>query len=151
MEETSRWTIRANWQGNYQTSVYARNNSFSIQRQFSYREADNFPSALEYLLGALAGDLIAGFEVQASRQRISLEAIEISLNGRLNNPLMALGVIGETEGHAGLERIEGRIYLSTEAEEEQLQNLWQQVRLSSPLFQTLNRALELHLELRLTL
>lgn len=149
--ETSRWTIRASWQGDYRASIYARNNTFSLERQLSYREADKFPSALEYLLGALAGDLMAGFEGQANRERISLDAIEISLTGWLNNPLIALGVIGETEGHAGLEKIEGRVYISSEAEEEELQKLWHEVQFRSPLFQTLKRAISINIELKLAL
>ena len=149
--EASRWTIRASWQGNFQSSVYARNNSFAVERQLSFREADTFPCALEYLLGGLAGDLIAGFEVQANRWQINIDAIEVSLSGWLNNPLIALGVVGEIEGHAGLQRIEGRIYISSEVEEQQLQKLWEEVQWRSPILQTLKRSVDFNLELKLAL
>ncbi|HEX2911415.1 MAG TPA: OsmC family protein [Chloroflexia bacterium] len=147
--EEQRWSVRASWQGQQRTTVYARNNSFSVERQVSYNEADHFPCAVEYLLGALAGDLIAGMEQHFRRARLELDALEISLSARLNNPLMALGVIGESSGHAGIETIEGKVYISTGCDEEILQRLWQETLLRSPLYQTLRRSVTFNLELKL--
>jgi hypothetical protein len=144
------WNIRVSWQERARSTVYARNNSFTVERQASFKEADAYPSAVEYFLGALAADLIAGFERQANQSRVSLDALEVSLKGRLHNPLLFLGVVGEEAGYAGFDLIECRIYVTAEAEESLLRQIWEIVQLRSPLLNTLRRCegLALHLELK---
>ena len=144
------WNTRISWQERARSTVYARNNSFMVERQASFKEADAFPSAVEYFLGALGADLVAGFERQANQFQVSLEALEISLKGRLHNPLVFLGVVGEEAGYAGFDLIEGRVYVTAEAEEPRLRQIWEIVQLRSPLLNTLRRCegLRLNLELR---
>lgn len=144
------WNTRISWQERARSTVYARNNSFGVERQASFKEADAFPAAVEYFLGALGADLVAGFERQANQFQVSLEALEISLKGRLHNPLVFLGVVGEEAGYAGFDLIEGRVYVTAEAEEARLRQIWELVQLRSPLLNTLQRCegLTLRLELK---
>ena len=86
--------------------AYARGQSFDVGSQASLRESDAQPSAVEYVLGALGGDLLCGLERAAEGQGIPLHAIEIALNGRLDNVLTHLGVVGE-QGHPGFARNRG--------------------------------------------
>ena len=99
------------------------------------------------MLGALGGDLVRGFEVQAARKRVAVDALELRLSGRLNNPLTHLGVVGET-GHPGLESIEGTLYVSADADAGVLEEMWQETLTRSPLFNTLRRCSAVAIELR---
>ena len=144
-----RWSARARWLEGGQATVYTRNLSFTAEQQASFRETDRYPSAIEYLLGALVTDLISGFAAQATRQGVFLDALEARVTGYLSNPLVYLGVVGE-EGHPGLEEIECRLYVSAEAEEETLQQIWQVVQARSPVLNTLRRGVRLELALKIS-
>jgi hypothetical protein len=131
-----------------QSRVYARNHSFGVGRAASYRESDVHPSAIEQLLGALGGDLMSGWQAACSRAGLVLEAAELTIGGRLANPLRQLGVVGES-GDPGIAAIHGTLYVSAPAEEARLRALWREVLEASPLHATLGRAVKLDLELRI--
>ncbi len=136
------WTVRVECGKDREAKVYSRNHAFTVGQQVSFDVKDEHPSAVEYLLGALAADLTTGFQVQAARQRIPIAAVEMKLSGRLNNPLTHLGVIGE-EGHPGLESITGTLYVSADAADSVLEELWRITLERSPLFNTLKQCVAL--------
>ena len=127
--------------------AYGRGQSFDIGSQASLRESDEAPSAVEYVLGALGGDLVCGLERAAEGQGVPLHAIEISLNGRLDNILAHLGVVGE-QGHPGLASIEGTAYVGSDAEEDAIQRAWQRTLDRSPLYHTLTRCAAITIALK---
>src|SRR5688500_6009082 len=98
--EPPTWTARLRWSDGRHATAYAGNHAFGIGQPVSFHATDAHPSAVEYLLGALGGDLLSGFARAAARRVVPLDALEAAVSGRLNNPLIALGVIGET-GHPG--------------------------------------------------
>jgi uncharacterized OsmC-like protein len=128
--------------------AYGRGQSFDIGSQASVREADAQPSAVEYVLGALGGDLVCGFERAAEGQGIPVHAIEITLNGRLDNILTHLGVVGE-QGHPGLAAIEGTAYVNSDADEAAVERAWQRTLDRSPLYNTLTRCARVTINLRI--
>lgn len=127
--------------------AYARGQSFDIDSQASLRESDHAPSAVEYTLGALGGDLVCGFQREAASRRLKVHAIELSLTGRLDNVLVHLGVIGET-GHPGLASIDGTVYVSTDAGEHDVEDVWRASLERSPLFNTLSRCATVNVTVR---
>lgn len=144
-------TARVRWTQQNGAMVYARNHAFPVGSPVSYHPADTHPSAVEYLLGALGGDLIQSVSRAAARQGVSVYALEASVSGRLNNPLVALGVVGE-EGNPGLEEIACTLYVSADAEAPVLEALWQAALAASPLFHTLRRGVpSLRLEMSVVL
>ena len=146
-EPDQAWVVRARRTSPTQARVYARNHVFAVGAQASLRDRDEHPSAIEYLLGALAGDLLRGFEAQAERRGVLVEAGEVHLQARLNNVLFQLGVVGES-GHAALESVSGTLYVSTDASETVLDELWSVTLERSPLYQTLARCAEMDIRLR---
>jgi len=144
------WTVRVERVGEKQAKAYTRNHAFVVGEQAGFEESDPHPSAVEYLLGALGGDLLRGLEAQAARRRVAVDGLELRLTGRLNNPLTHLGVIGEA-GHPGLESVEGTLYVSGDADAEVLEEMWQETLARSPLFHTLRRGAEVKIELRVML
>ncbi len=141
------WTSRVGWVGEGRATVYTRNHAFTVGGQASFREADAHPDAVEYLLGSLGGDLISGFVSHAARRGVEVDAMEASIFGRLNNPLVYLGVVGET-GHPGFETISCTLYVSADADTATLEEIWQTTLARSPLVNTLNRCVSLTLNLR---
>jgi len=141
------WTVRVERVGEKHARAYTRNHAFSVGEQAGFEESDPHPSAVEYLLAALGGDLIRGFETQAARKRVAVDALELRLSGRLNNPLTHLGVVGET-GHPGLESAEGTLYVSADADAAVLEEMWRETLTRSPLFNTLRRCAAIAIALR---
>jgi hypothetical protein len=141
------WTARVNWIAGQEAKAFARNHAFTVGQPVSFDTADSHLSAVEYLLGALGGDLVNGFQAQARRSRVTIDAIEMRLSGRLNNVLTHLGVIGET-GHPGFEAIDGTLYVSAEADEPSLLTLWHTTLERSPLVNTLQQCVALTLNLK---
>jgi hypothetical protein len=141
------WAVRARRVGPAESRVHVRNHTFGVGAQASLRERDEHPSAVEYLLGALAGDLLRGFEVEAARRQVALDAGEITLQGRLDNVLVQIGVIGEV-GTPALASVSGTFYVSAGAEEWALDEMWNAALARSPLYQTLSRCAEVSIRLR---
>jgi hypothetical protein len=141
------WTSRVSWTGEGWATAYARNHAFTVGGQASFREADAHPDAVEYLLGALGGDLISGFASHATRRGVEVDAMEASIFGRLNNPLVYLGVVGES-GHPGFDTISCTLYVSADADEEVLKEVWRTTLARSPLVNTLDRCVGLTLNLQ---
>jgi uncharacterized OsmC-like protein len=144
------WTVRLRWDGDQATTVYARTNAFTVGPPASFTASDPHPSAVEILLGALGADLTNGFQMQAARAGITVDAMELSLSGRLDNALVFLGVIGE-EGTPGFRQISGTLYVSADADEAQLQAIWQTTLARSPVYNTLLPGVTLTLDLRVML
>ena len=142
------WAVRVRWTNDRGAQAYARAQSFGVGAQASLRESDPAPSAIEYVLGALGGDLACGFHREALARSVPIDDLELSLAGRLDNVLVHLGVAGE-QGHAGLKSITGTIYVSSEADEATIEALWKATLARSPLFTTLSRSAEVSISLRL--
>jgi|SRR5579871_67167 len=143
------WTVRVRTDAPRTVTVHARNHAFSVGEPLSFRPTDDHPSAIELMLGAFAADLTQTFRALARKQRIPLDALEFSATCTLNNPLIHVGVIGET-GHPGLERIEGTLYVSANADEETLTALWRETLERSPLYHTLRPTVALSLRFQPT-
>ena len=62
---------------------------------------------------------------------------------------LALGVIGAA-GHAGIERIVAKVYLSSLEDEATLRPLWEEVLARSPLVRTLRPAIRFELSLKVS-
>lgn len=141
------WTARVRWLGDAQSKVYARNNAFTVGQPASFKDKDPYPSAVEYLLGALGADLTNGFQKHASRTGVQVDAMELSLNVRLENALSYVGVIGET-GEPVFREITGTLFVSADADKEVLIDIWGATLKHSPTANTLRHAATISIELR---
>ncbi|MDA0935291.1 MAG: hypothetical protein O3C51_17745, partial [Planctomycetota bacterium] len=55
------WRVRVRAVGDRTAKVYCRNFDYAVGQPASFEESDRNPSAVEYVLGALAADLANGF------------------------------------------------------------------------------------------
>jgi hypothetical protein len=145
-----RWTARVKSSGVRSATAYVRTQSFTVFDQASFRDADPHPSAVEYLLGALGGDLLNGFAALAARRGVLLDGLEASLSGHLNNPLMFLGSVGES-GHPGFEAIDCTLHVVADADTPTLDEIWREVLARSPLLNTLQRCVAVSVNLQVML
>lgn len=142
-----RWSVRVRASEGMRARAYVRNHAFTIGQPASFDTQDEAPSAIEMLLAALAGCLAVGYRWRATRKGIGLGELELSLGARAENILVFLGIPGET-GRPGLQRIEGRIFVETDAEDPVLEELWRETLAASPLADTLAHGVPLAIERR---
>ena len=153
-EERSRhvsysWSVRVRTESRKTACVLARNHSFRVGPALSFEPSDELPSGLELLLGALAADLLTTFLTVARQLRVAVDATELVLTCRLDNPLVHLGVIGEA-GTPAIESIDGVFYVSAEAADSDLELTWARTLSRSPIFATLSRAARLEIRFQPT-
>lgn len=138
------WRARARSVGHQHSKVYARNFSFDIGQPASFEEKDSYPSAIEYLLGAVAGSLTTGFASDCSRAGLEVDDIEISISARLNNILAHLGV---EEGDPSFKTIAVKCFVSTFEDEDVVKKTWADTVNRSPLVATLKKGMNLDIRL----
>src|SRR5437868_14439573 len=114
------WPLRVRCVSDRASTVYTRNHAFTAGPPVSFKDKDAHPSAVEFLLGALGADLTAGFAAAAGQLGVQIDALELALSGRLANPLVVLGVIGEA-GEPRFGEIKGTLFVSADAGEETLE------------------------------
>jgi uncharacterized OsmC-like protein len=140
------WSARVRWTEGMQAKAFIRNHAFSVGQPASFDTQDAAPSAVEYLLAAVGGCLTVGFQWRASQRGIEVRNLEVSVQAQADNILVFLGL--EEQGHPGLQRIEGRLYVDAEAEEEVLRELWEETLRRSPVTQSLLRQVPVRIEIR---
>lgn len=138
------WRLRVRATGHLESTAYCRNFSFRAGQPASFEEKDAHPSSLELLLGALGTALATGFATEAARAGLAIDDIEITVRGRLGNPLAHLGL---GEGDPGLAGVEVKCFASTGADESAVRAAWERTVARSPVAVTLARATELTLKL----
>jgi len=119
--------------------VQAGEGTIAVEGRTRYRANDARPCTLDCLLGALGADLALAFTDQARRAGVAVRGIEMSLAARADNPLVALGVVGE-QGPAALSELGGSAFCSSDADAATLAALWDRACAASTVFATLTRA-----------
>ncbi|MEJ2110572.1 MAG: OsmC family protein [Acidobacteriota bacterium] len=138
------WRARARSTGSLKSTVYCRNFSIDVGQPASFEESDKYPSAVEYLLAALAGDLTAGFATECAKSNIEVDDIEMTISGRLKNVLAHLGL---EEGDPSFESIEMKCFVSSFEDEERIREAWSRIVRRSPLLVTLQKAMDVTIKL----
>lgn len=137
--KTYEWRARSRSTGHQKSTVYFRNFSIDVGQPASFEERDEHPSAVEYLLGALAGSLTTGFATECSRESLEVDDIEVSIRGKLHNVLSHLGI---EEGDPSFESIELKCFASTFDPEDKVREAWDRTLTRSPIAATLMKATE---------
>jgi uncharacterized OsmC-like protein/TusA-related sulfurtransferase len=140
------WSARVRWTDGMQARAFIRNHSFNVGQPASFDTHDMAPSAVEYLLAAIAGCLAVGFQWQASQRGIEVRNLEVSLQAQADNILVFLGL--EEQGHPGMKKIDGRLYVDADGDEEVLHDVWRETLRRAPVAQSLLREVPVQLELR---
>jgi uncharacterized OsmC-like protein/TusA-related sulfurtransferase len=141
------WRTRARSTGSLKSSVYCRNFRFETGQPASFEERDAHPSAIEYLLGAVAGAISSGFATACLSAGLEVDDIEVTVKGRLHNVLAHLGL---EEGDPSLAKIEVTTFGSSFDEPDTVKKVWEDTCKRCPILTTLEKCCEVKLRLALT-
>lgn len=150
MEERYRWDLRVSATDQGTVRVVARKNLFEVGAPLDFDEDSAHVTALEYGLGALGAELVGGLKRRAESRHMKVDHVEAAVQGELNDPLAAIGVVG-AKGHPGFERIRVNVYVSSSERETELERLWQEVLETSPLLRTFQASAKVDVTLQITL
>ncbi len=142
--EEYEWRLRVRASGHLESTAYCRNFSGKAGQPASFEEKDAHPSSVELLLGSLGTALATGFASEVSRAGLEVDDIELTVKGRLGNPLAHLGL---GDGDPGFAEIEAKCFASTLADEGAVRAAWERTVERSPIAVTLGRATRLTLKL----
>ena len=132
------WSAEVTWTGAYRSEAAVRGFApIASDEPRGMGGANSAPNPVEQLLAALGNCLAVGYALNASVAGITIRALRINVDGDLD--LNAL--LGLAEGHAGFSAIRVAVHLDTDADEAAVAGLHAKVAASSPVGQTLSRAI----------
>jgi len=138
------WRVRVRSSGSLRSTAYFRNFTLELGQPASFEERDQHPCAVEVLLAALGGALSTAFASECARSGLELSDLELSVRGKLRDPLAALGL---SDGDPAFAALEVRAFASTLEDEQRLREAWERTLARSPLLATLRKATEVTLRL----
>lgn len=144
------WTLRVGTTHRDGATVFVRTHQFRVGMPVQFDEEYEAISALEYVLGAIGADIVNGLHSLARQRRVEIDHVEAVVQGQLNNPLTALGVIGE-EGHPGLEKVKVTVYVASIETEAEVHRVWQEMLARSPLVRTFQSAIQFDLSFQVVI
>lgn len=139
-----KWNVRVKAEKALKAKVHSRNHTFVVGQPADFGSKVEAPSAIDYLLGALASDLTVGFKAQASRRKIEIDQLEVSIKAGLENVLYHLEI--EDEGSPRIQEIKGSFYVSSPHSEDDLEKLWENTLERSPIYQTIKQSVKIRIE-----
>ena len=136
--------------GDELVTAYARRHRWEIGRPLTFDEQYPSITALEAFAGAFAADIINGLRLKAKAQRVEILQIEAVVKLWLRNPLRFLEVVGEG-GDASIESLRLHLYISTVDPEEVMRELLNKTTGCSPLYLTLAKAAQVHIDFEIAI
>ncbi|MCF8378441.1 MAG: OsmC family protein [Bacteroidales bacterium] len=130
------WRLRTRSTGHLKSTVYCRNFSFDVGQAASFEEKDKHPSALEYLVGALAASLSTSFSTESAKAGLDIDDVEISIRCQLDNILAHLGL---EEGYPGISSVNIKCFITSMDDAEKIRAVWSDTLKRSPLYATLEK------------
>jgi uncharacterized OsmC-like protein len=135
------WKAEVIWQGGFRNQIRIRDLPASYADEPELLGGTNTaPNPVEQLLGALGSCLAIGYTANASVLGIQIEELRIELEGHIDLPVF----LGLREGHAGYPDVALKVYLKSDAPQQTVEKLHQQVLRTSPVGQTFEKAIPLH-------
>lgn len=147
--QTFQWRLRVTSTEATNSRVSMRKHQFTVGKPIDFDSESGYVSALEHLLGALGAEVVGGLRVFAKRRRFALDHVEAVVDGRLENALAYLEVVGES-GYPKLSSVCIKVYVASPHDETSVRRLWAETLERLPLVRTLEQALDLKIELALT-
>jgi uncharacterized OsmC-like protein len=132
------WSAEVRWTGAFRSEATIR--KFAPTASDEPRGlggSDSAPNPVEQVLAALGNCLAVGYAANASAAGISIRDLRINLDGDLDLHTF----LGLADGHAGFSAIRVAVHLDTDADEAAVAELHRKVAATSPVGQTLSKAI----------
>jgi hypothetical protein len=149
MMNGSTCTLRVTTTDGDTVRALVRRHQFSVGRPIDFDDESPAVTALEYALGAVGAEIVAGLRTFASRRRIVLDEVEAVITGEIDNALVYLEVVGES-GRPRIARVHVQVYVASPEEEDTVRRLMSETLERLPLVCTLREATRLDIDLTLT-
>ena len=137
----ARKRARVRWLDRLKFRAYVRNHQFEVDEPTHLAGDNANPTSMEYVLGALGTCLATGFVFNATQRGIAIGNLEVSLESTQQNYLVFLGL--DTSGHPGFDHVTAKLYVQADAEPAVLRELWEHTLRTSPVGNSLGRAVTL--------
>ena len=138
------WSATVRWNGGFRSEASIRHfQPILSDEPGALGGTDTAPNPVEQLLGALGNCLAVGYAANATARGISIENLQITLQGSLNLE----SFLGLSPGHAGFSDIRASVRLESPAPADDLGALHEHVLGTSPVGHTLGAAIPVHIEL----
>lgn len=137
------WRARTRSAGHLKSTVYSRNFSFDVGQAASFDEKDNYPSAIEYLMGALSASLTTSFSSESAKANLDIDDVEITIRCKLNNVLAHLGL---EDDDASISEINIKCFITSMEKKQKVLDVWNHMLSRSPIYATLKKATEINLK-----
>ena len=132
---------RVRWLSGLRFKAQVRNHGFEVDEPAHLAGEDASPTSMEYVLGALGTCLATGFVFNATQRGIAIGNLEVALESTQQNYLAFLGLA--TEGHPGFDHVTAKLYVQADADPAVLRELWEHTLRTSPVGNSLGRAVTL--------
>jgi uncharacterized OsmC-like protein len=131
------WSAEVRWTGTFRSEARIRSFApITSDEPPGIGGTDRAPNPVEQLLGALGNCLAVGYAASASVAGITIRDLRIDLAGDID--LHAF--LGLADGHAGFSAIRVAVHLDTDADDAAVAELHKKVAATSPVGQTLSKA-----------
>lgn len=132
------WSAEVRWTGAFRSEAAVRGFApIASDEPAGLGGTDRAPNPVEQLLSSLGNCLAVGYAANASVAGITIRDLRIDLDGDID--LHAF--LGLADGHAGFSAIRVAVHLDTDAEEAAVAELHAKVAATSPVGQTLSKAI----------
>jgi uncharacterized OsmC-like protein len=134
----TRWSAEVRWTGGCRSEARIRGFApITSDEPRGIGGTNSAPNPVEQLLGALGNCLAVGYAVNASVAGVTIRDLHIDLDGDLDLHTL----LGLADGHAGFSAIRVTVHLDTDADDAAVAELHKKVAASSPVGQTLSKAI----------
>lgn len=134
----ARKQARVRWLERLKFRAYVRNHQFEVDEPTQLSGDNASPTSMEYVLGALGTCLATGFVFNATQRGIAIDNLEVALESTQENYLVFLGL--DTERHPGFDHVAVKLYVRADADPAVLRELWEHTVRTSPVGNSLVRA-----------
>ena len=137
---TGPWKSRVVWQGGMRAKSYMRNHAVEMDEPGDLTATDVAASAHEQVLSAMGSCMTVGFIVNATKRGVKVLDLEITVEGYFDNIRKWAGV--EDSGNPGYGKISAKAFVSADADEATLRDIWRLAVEGSPVTQTIRHSNE---------
>ena len=137
---TGPWKSRVVWQGGMRAKSYMRNHVVEMDEPGDLTATDVAASAHEQVLSAMGSCMTVGFIVNATKRGVKVQDLEITVEGYFDNIRKWAGV--EDSGNPGYGKISAKAFVSADADEATLRDIWRLAVEGSPVTQTIRHSNE---------
>jgi uncharacterized OsmC-like protein len=134
----ARFSAEVRWTGAFRSEAAVRKFApIASDEPRGMGGTNSAPNPAEQLLAALGNCLAVGYALSASAAGVTIRDLRIDVEGELDlHPLLGLA-----DGHPGFSAIRVAVHLDTDADEDAVAALHAKVAATSPVGQTLSRAI----------